>query len=333
MRTVQKEETKVDIARRYRDDHGPEMPNLKLARIMYRQNNLRFTNVEDARCCLRKIEGKAGKKSADRTKITHPAPNRLLNPYKLPESDETEFKPFKLNYNKIAILSDIHIPYHSIQAITAAFDFLKKEKPDCILLNGDTIDFHGLSRFVKDPKKRNFAEEINAFKDFFQSLDKHFPYAKKVFKLGNHEERYDHFLWMKASELAGVEEFELENIIKARANGIEVIKEKRIIKAGGLNIIHGHEFNSGFFSPVNIARGLYLRGKTSAIQGHQHRTSEHTEKDMNEKMTTTWSTGCLCELNPAYAPINNWNHGFAIVYRDGQLFDVANKRIFKGKVL
>jgi hypothetical protein len=83
----------------------------------------------------------------------------------------------------------------------------------------------------------------------------------------------------------------LESIIKARANGIEVIKDKRIIKAGGLNIIHGHEFNSSFFSPVNIARGLYLRGKTSAIQGHQHRTSEHTEKDMNEKMTTTWSTG------------------------------------------
>jgi hypothetical protein len=206
MTTVQKDETKFDIARRYREDHGPEMANLKLARIMYRQNNLRFNSVEDARSSLRAIEGKAGKNNT--TKQTVKTEPRPYNPYKLPESDETEFKPFKLNYKKIAILSDIHVPYHSIQAITAAFDFLKKEKPDCILLNGDTIDFHGLSRFCKDPQKRNFARELTDFKNFFNSLDKYFPYAKKVFKLGNHEERYDHFLWMKASELAGVEEFE-----------------------------------------------------------------------------------------------------------------------------
>ena len=130
-----------------------------------------------------------------------------------------------------------------------------------------------------------------------------------------------------------MDEFDLANIIKARANGIEVIKDKRIINYNGLNIIHGHEFSSGFFSPVNIARGLYLRGKTSAIQGHNHQTSEHTESDMNGKITTTWSVGCLCELHPAYAPINKWNLGFAIIDAAEDGFDVRNKRIFKGKVL
>ena len=33
---------------------------------------------------------------------------------------------------------------------------LKKEGIDALLLNGDTIDCHKLSRYVKDPKKRNF---------------------------------------------------------------------------------------------------------------------------------------------------------------------------------
>jgi len=25
-----------------------------------------------------------------------------------------------------------------------------------------------------------------------------------------------------------------------------------------------------------------------------------------------WSVGCLCELVAEYAPLNNWNHGFAV---------------------
>jgi hypothetical protein len=138
---------------------------------------------------------------------------------------------------------------------------------------------------------------------------------------------------MKAGELDGVEEFNLENIIKARAEGVEVIGEKRIIKAGDLNIVHGHEFGGSVFSPVNIARGLFLRAKVSAMQGHNHQTSEHTESNMNGGITTTFSTGCLCELHPAYLPINKWNHGFAMVDIDGKNFEVRNKRIYKGKIL
>jgi len=325
--------TKVSIARKYRDEYGMDMPTKKLARIMYKENNLVFSNEEHARTALRGIENKLGGKIKRAVKATHIHPERPRNPYNLPKSDETSYEPFVLNHKKIAVFSDIHFPFHSMQALTSALDYTKKEKPDCILLNGDVLDAFQLSRFVRDPKKRHFAEELNMFKEFFHILNKTFPKAKIVFKLGNHEERYEHFLWTKAKELEGVDEFKLENIIKARAEGIDVIGEKRIIQAAGLNIIHGHEFASGFFSPVNIARGLYLRGKTSAMQGHNHQTSEHTEPDMNGKITTTWSVGCLCELHPAYAPINKWNHGVAIVETDNGSFEVRNKRIYKGKIL
>jgi predicted phosphodiesterase len=257
---------------------------------------------------------------------------RPRNPYQLPDSDETTYEPYRINAKRVLVLSDIHIPYHSLDALTAAFDFAKDEKPDAILLNGDTIDFHGLSRFVKDPKARSFAYELSAFKRFFEVVTQAFG-SKIYFKLGNHEERYNHFLMMKASELEGVEEFSLENIIKARAEGIEVIGDKRILKMGDLNVVHGHEFGGSIFSPVNIARGLFLRAKVSAMQGHNHQTSEHTETNMNRQITTTWSLGCLCELHPAYLPINKWNHGFAIVDIDGDQFHVRNKRIDKGQVL
>jgi len=320
---------KPQIAYQYREKFGWEMPTLKLARIIYKENELLFSNVEHARTTLRGIEGKH---RSQNNKVYKEMPERPKNPYHLPESNEAIYEPYILNAKRLLVLSDIHIPYHSIDAITCAFDFAKKEKPDAVLLNGDTLDFFTLSRFAKDPKARSFAQELETFKEFMVILKKTFD-AKIYFKLGNHEERYFHFLWMKSNELVGVDEFELENIIKARSEGIEIIKDKRIMKAGDLNIIHGHEFGGSVFSPVNIARGLFLKAKVSAMQGHNHQTSEHTERDMNGRITTTFSLGCLCELSPSYLPINKWNHGFAIVDIDGEEFNVKNKRIHKGEIL
>jgi predicted phosphodiesterase len=326
---------KSDLAKEYRKKHGDKMATLKLARILYNENKLLFKDVEDARQRLRYIEGKAGDVNRKSTKgsefIKEEA--RPYNPYSLPESDETEYTQFNLRAERVLCLYDVHIPFHSVSALTAAIEYGKKQKVDCVFLGGDIIDCFKLSRFIKDPTKRNFAEELNLFKDFMAVLDKQFPKAKKIYKIGNHEERYQSFLFEKAKELVGVEEFDLDNIIKARARNVEIIKDKRITNFYGLNIIHGHEFNSGFFSPVNVARGLFLRAKTSAIQGHSHQTSEHTESNMNGKITTTWSVGCLAELHPQYAPINRWNHGFAVLHKTSNGFDVDNKRIYKGKVL
>ena len=326
--------TKTDICREYIKKYPPNTPNAKLARIILKENPLMFDNVEYIRVQIRKILGKSGNSFvAKQDKIYKDMPNKVTNPYKLPASDETEFKPFVIKASKVLVLSDIHIPYHSISALTAVFDYTKKMKIDAILLNGDILDFFGLSRYCKDPKKRNFADELKAFEDFMNILNDIYK-CKVYLKIGNHEERYNHFLWQKAGEISNVEEFQLEEIIKKRAKNVTIIGEKRIIKLGHLNVLHGHEFAGGVFSPVNIARGLFLKAKVSAMQGHNHQTSEHSESNLEGKLTTTFSLGCLCELNPEYMPINKWNHGFAIVDIDAKgNFEVQNKRILKGKVL
>lgn len=329
--------TKTDIARKWRSKHS-SMPTKKLARLMYNDNNLTFKDTEDCRSTLRYIEGKSG--SAKKKKLGNKSEfiineERPRNPYNLPPSDEADYKPFTFKgHKRIGILSDIHVPYHNIDALTVAITYLKKQKIDGLLLNGDSIDCHRLSRFIKDPKKRNFKLELDTFKTMFEVFEKQLN-CKIYFKIGNHEERYEHFLYEKAGELVGIEEFEFENIIKARARGIEMISDKRYMKLNDLNGIHGHEYVGGISAPVNIARGLYLRGKVSAFQGHNHTTSEHTEPNMDGKITTTWSVGCLCELHPAYMPLNKWNHGCADVDLDenGKDYEFRNKRIFKGKIL
>lgn len=321
---------KANVAREYRNKFGMDMPTLKLARIMYKENNLLFTDIENARASLRRIEGKQG---TGGTKITHIAPERSKNPYNLPKSDETDFTPYEIKgHKRLAIFSDIHVPYHSISCITAALDYCKKEKPDALLLNGDTIDCHRLSRFIKDPKKRNFALELDTFKELFNIFEKQLK-CKIYFKVGNHEERYEHFLYEKAGELVGIEEFTFENIIKARARGIEIIDDKRPMRIGNLWGIHGHEYVGGISAPVNPARGLNLKAKVSCFQGHNHQTSEHTEPTLGGKMVTTWSLGCMSELHPAYMPLNKWNHGFAMVDIFGEDFEFRNKRVYNGKIL
>jgi predicted phosphodiesterase len=301
---------------------------------MYKENIELFKSVDSARSSLRRLEGKVG--NAEKKYLSNKDfimnEERPKNPWKLPESDEAKYEPFILNAKKLAVLSDIHVPYHSMSALECALDKIYEEKPDCILLNGDTVDFYGLSRFQKDPRKRSVAHELQALNEFLDIL-KQFE-AKIIYKLGNHDERYEHYLQHKAPELLGIQEFEFKNLLKAGERKMDVVGEKRIIKANKLNIIHGHEYPS-VFSPVNIARGLYMKGKVSAMQGHNHQVSEHTETDMNGEIVTTWSLGCLCELNPAYMPLNRWGHGMAIVdLSDNKKdFEVRNYRIYKGKIL
>lgn len=328
---------KAETARQYRKKHGEDKPSLALARIMYKENKKLFKDIEDARSSLRYIEGKTGAKlkgSVAKSEFIKEG-ERPRNPYKLPDSDETIYEPYTFKgHKRVVVLSDLHIPYHSISAVTSVIDYCKKEKPDALLLNGDALDFHALSRFQKDPRKKSFSQELDVFKAMMIVFEKEIK-AKIYYKLGNHCERYENYLAQKAGELDGVEEFAFENILKARARGIEVISDKRIIKLNKLNVVHGHEFGMSVFSPVNIARGLYMKAKVSALQGHNHQVSEHTEPDLDGKIVKTWSSGCLCELHPKYLPINKWAHGFTIVDLDPNKrdFEVRNKTINKGRVL
>jgi len=340
------EMTKSSVARSFRDRYGMELPTKKLARMMYEAHPLLFTNVEDARSVLRYIEGKNGEKNREYTKDKEHYMDgaRPLNPYSLPASDEKEYVPNVIEGpQRIAALFDIHAPYHSIEALTAALEWLHEQEPTILLIGGDFFDFYGLSRFMKDPDKRSPAEEIRIGVELLKALYVALKPKNVIFKMGNHDERFEHFLWQKMGEMGGLQDLEelkeitLENILRKRLGHeipLDFVGDKRIIKAGNLNIAHGHEFPSGISSPVNIARGLYMRAKADAICGHHHRSSNHVEQDINGHMITTWSVGCLCDLHPLYMPINSWNHGVALITLDEEgNVDVQNKRIKNGRIM
>ena len=252
----------------------------------------------------------------------------------LPTSDYKELDTFTFpkGSNRILIMSDVHLPYQDNEALSIAIDYGIKHGANCVFLNGDTIDMYQASRFIKDPRLRSLGGELEMTREFFASLNEAIP-DPIYFKLGNHEERWENYLKVTAPELLGITDFELQHILRFGEYGVQLIKGKQKVMIGNLAVMHGHEFGNSVFSPVNPARGLFMKAKASCIIGHHHQTSEHSEKDMHGNVVTTWSTGCLCGLSPEYLPYNKWNHGFCFVevFPSGD-YEVRNLRIIDGKV-
>ena len=322
------------------DETYNHLPNKSLAEIIYKNNKKVFKDVDDARSSVRYYRGQMGNKSRHNAthkteKAEHAKALGVSNPFGLPDTDEEDWDAYVLpkGATRILLLSDIHVPYHNIEALTIAINYGKEKNVNAVVLNGDTLDCYALSRYEKDPRKRKFSEELEACRQLLGILQKELQ-CPIYFKLGNHEERYEAYLRTKAPELLGTSDFTLDTLLRFGQYGCELIQDKRIIKAGHLNILHGHEFGRSVFSPVNPARGYYMRAKASVICGHNHQTSEHTENNLEGKIVTTWSTGCLCEMHPQYMPINKWNHGFAYVSVDPSdgSYEVDNFRIIEGRL-
>lgn len=310
-----------------------------ISRIIYKENPLLFSDAENVRTFIRYHTRALGNEFRNRNindKVEHITEFSRENPYGLPKSYYEERKPFILPKveNNILILSDLHIPYHDIPSLNCAINYGKDNNINTIFINGDLLDFHGLSRFMKDPRKRNVKEEMDAAIEFLTALRRIFPKASIYYHYGNHDSRYEHWL-MAHPEIFGDPYYELQNRLGLNNIKIKTIDDKTITKAGKLSLHHGHYIFRGSTSPVSPARTMLLKAKQSMICGHTHKISEATAINLDGEMYSCWSSGSLCELTPDYTPMcNDYAHGFChAVINDSGYFTVRNFRIQNGKIL
>lgn len=303
-----------------------------LARMLVERSNKAIT-LEQARSRVRNVLGLVGRHKRRYAKSPRP-PRQAGEVRRMPASLAEPWVPHDLGVvGRVGILSDIHVPYHDEVAVRAAVEHLGEAGVAAILLNGDTCDFYSISRWQKDPSKRDFKGELEACREFVAWLREQFRGIPIVLKAGNHEERWTHYIWQHAPELSSDRLTSLVSWLHLDQHGIEYVDDQRPVMVGKLPVLHGHELPKGLAAPVNVARGAFLRTLSSVLVGHSHRSSGHAESDMWHNEIFTWSTGCLCDLTPEYARINRWNHGGAIVtVHEGGEFDVENFRISAGKV-
>ena len=138
-----------------------------------------FTTVEAARTAIRYFRGASGssnRKHAD-PKLLRPFDEALFNPFGLPDSDEVEYIPFILpdDCSRVLYLTDVHVPYHNIAALTAAIQYGIDSKADSRLHWWRFLGLYSLSTFERDPRKRGFADELEMGRRVLRILRSKFP--------------------------------------------------------------------------------------------------------------------------------------------------------------
>jgi len=306
-------------------DRFPNLSKSAIAKYLHDKHKSLFPSAEKARRYLAELPYAREKKGVEVTNYE--------KDFEFPDTFAESYEPFRLDQSNILILSDLHIPYHHPEAIKLSCKYGKDRKANAVLINGDLMDFHYLSRFEKEKGKRSVYQEFEATRKFLAWLRNQFPHARIIFKEGNHDLRWERYLYANP-HIFDDPELTLESRLHLNELGIEIVKENRPVVMGKLTALHGHELPGG--GGVNPARGVFLKLVDSVVVGHYHRTSQHVEpigwhKDHTIAVNTT---GCLCELFPRYARINKWNLGFAfneVDLKTGE-FHLDNLKIINGKI-
>jgi len=326
---------KSEIARKYRRQHGKEMPTSKLAKIMYEAEPSRFRDVEDARYYLRFIEGKTGANKAKELK-EFGVPARAVSPYKIPEPDSEDLKPYALPlaFNNFIFASDFHVPNHRVEPIEAMVKYATDNGIKQLIIGGDLLDNTPFTRWLSDPiNPKDVPRWFDMARELLQYFTQHFT---EIYWIeGNHDFWYKRYLMERAPMLFHDTYFELTERLQLNDLGIRWIPQQYLVKAGKLNIHHGHITFRGGGGYANAARMLYMKTKSSMLCGHVHVESSHTEPDVDNKINTCFTVGSMCTLSPEYQPFGGKScHGFAhVLTKSDKTFSVKNYRIYEGKIL
>lgn len=248
----------------------------------------------------------------------------------IPDGYLEERSPYILApcYKNTLVFNDPHIPYHHAPSLKLALMYGYEHGVDSIIINGDGIDFYGISRFSKRPTMPSLKTELDTAKLILERIREKFNTEKIVWKDGNHDERLEKYIADKAPALYDLTERpSIRTLLGLDKLNIDYVTDKRIIKIGKLNLLHGHEILSGA-GAVNLARTVRLKANANVAFGHFHKTQEDIYTNIEGETIGSWAIGCLCDLKPDYLPINGWNHGFARVQtiQDGT-FEFENRKI------
>lgn len=309
----------------------PSISKSSIAAKLFNDHPAIYKDQEDARSFVRNATNSFG---ALHRKYN---PRDITHTPDLPPSLKKDrvFVDLPISSNNILWMSDIHLPNHDIDAINLATKFGKDKKINCIVLGGDILDNTPFTNHDAPPPSADDVREWFEYAEiFFSHLRTLFPKAHIVWLEGNHDNWYVRYLMKKAPVLFNDEYYRLPQRLNLKKYNIEFYEQEIILRAGKLHMAHGHTIVRGVFAPVNAARGVFMRAKSSMMVGHVHTTSNHSETTIKEEPISCWSVGCLCSLSFAYDCHNTkHNLGFAhiMVEKDGS-FAVDNKRIINNKI-
>jgi len=216
---------------------------------------------------------------------------------------------------KILVMGDIHGEFVDDRALDLTINYVRRVyKPDTIILNGDIVDFYGISRFDKDPlRKDNLQYELDITKKLLTDLRKYFPTAKIYYLKGNHEERLKANL-SKNPEFSGLTALKLENLLDFRSNKINYVKatsnywkkDPGHLMIGDVVIMHGDNRLNGAKGGKYASINTMININHNTVINHTHKLGVNYYSNSYVNLFAI-NSGCLCQI----AGMADFHQGFS----------------------
>lgn len=211
---------------------------------------------------------------------------------------------------KFLLLADIHVPYHDPKALNEALAGGQAFGADTVIILGDMMDFHRISRYPNEPGTLSFVDELRVGAQVLFCIREAFPDAEILYVEGNHEVRLFDYVSKNCDEFLDLKSLSMPALLDMNMQEVSYIRGG-FIHCGDMSFIHGHELRG--LGGVNPSRKLYTKMKKSAICGHLHRPESFYTRDGQGKLIQCHILGHLGEPSPAYHPRNDWQHGYGLV--------------------
>lgn len=182
-------------------------------------------------------------------------------------------------------------------------------KPHGIVQLGDALDFFQVSRFEKDPERKNsIFEDISIYRQILDEWEKLLPRGGVIHQLeGNHEARLTRYVWAQAREISRAVK-PLSELLQLTSKKITYkwhhLKVWTSCQLGDCVLHHGHYFNQ------HTAVGNLTRYPKKLITGHTHRFQYVSN---GERFSATLGHGSN-ESMTAHTPVpTGWQQAFGIL--------------------
>jgi predicted phosphodiesterase len=226
------------------------------------------------------------------------------------------------HWQLVVVANDFQVPHHDERALGLFKLFLRREKPDWLILNGDFQDFFEISTFDQTPRAgKAFLDEIAIGRKILKGVRRILPRARVTWLEGNHEFRLRRYLIRNAKELYGLEALTVPQLFGLRELGIEYVAcppgvskfTDNFIRVGNLYVGHWDTVaKQGGYA----AKGLVEEKGVSLLQGHTHRFGAHARTTVDGRVLLGVENFCMCRRAASYAARPNWQLGFSVVYLD-----------------
>jgi len=301
-----------------------------IATVLVSENPDIFKDQEEARFHIRRALGSKGGDSVNEKSEELKARFALISE---PVHELIDSTPFIMpqGYKSTLFIADLHSRFYNRQALEIAINDGIKQKCDSVIILGDFMDFYGDSKFDKNPSiVQQFEAAREWGQDILKLLQDTFGYV--VLKKGNHDIRRElHIqrLAAKMPEIQGLESY--SDYLFYEGTNTQFVEGHRVIEYGKLGCIHGHEYQGG--GGIHAAYNRLNKAKQNVVSAHSHISQRDIRMNLKGEPIGSWTLGCMCNLNPAYNPKNDWTNGFGIGQKDASGdFEFENKVIFGSKI-